>query len=129
MHVQLVQFNGQKQPRSQAPYSLVSQQAQQKCSVDYAYRVTHKKLDKAEETRLIFTVKVTVLEYFDRFPAAKNPFWPLTALWPWSKLWLQGIKELPPHKRVTPLQLASHASHSLHRERKGLVTLQLPSWR
>ena len=48
------------------------------------------------ETRLIFTVKVTVLGYFDRWPVAKNPFWLLTALWPRSQLWLQGIWEWPP---------------------------------
>ena len=33
--------------------------------------------------------------YFDCWPAAKNPFWPLTALWPRSQLWLQSIWEWP----------------------------------
>ena len=74
MHVQLVQFNGQKLPRSQAPYSLVSQQACKNAALITAYHVTHEKLDKGEEMRLIFTVKAAVLEYFDHFPAAKNPF-------------------------------------------------------
>ena len=33
--------------------------------------------------------------YFDCWPAAKNLFWPLTALWPRSQLWLQRIWEWP----------------------------------
>ena len=39
---------------------------------------------------------MTVSGYFDHWPAAKTPFWPLTALWTRSQLWLQGIWEWPP---------------------------------
>ena len=57
------------------------------------WSVTHEKLDGGLGMRLIFTVKSSS---FKCWPAAKNPFWPLTALWPRSQLWLQGIWEWPP---------------------------------
>ena len=40
------------------------------------WHVTHEKLDSGLGTWLIFTVKATVLEYFDRWLATKNPFRP-----------------------------------------------------
>ena len=60
--------------------------------------ITHEKLGRNLGTRLIFTVKSDSFRvlYFDRWPAAKTPFWLLTTLWPWSQLWLQGIWDHPP---------------------------------